>query len=228
MHSFEFCLSCRLGVKTSNNTAKKSFSIHCDTSSFHEYLKDVDTLTFSVHVDEINCDTPPKKLSIAGTPRHRVLENKRVSWTTGDLVGYCRVSQLKLNFRGELIQECPIINIFGNNCGFVTVALLFLERSQFCSKDASKGATEEKQIVPSSASSEKPKKRDICSEELPSCEEVMHQNPILSQSFESTFSSDESVMNYLRKIDPISLIGKCFFFSINLLFFFFFFFFFCI
>ena len=70
-------------------------------------------------------DGSPLPKHVIGTPRHRVLEKTRKSWSHEELVGNCTVTGLKLNARGELVQHCIISNTFGDDCGSLNVTFLY-------------------------------------------------------------------------------------------------------
>ena len=116
---------------------KTSIGVCCEAEIFHQYLRDAQQLVLSAHV----CDraaqgnlgkyspstSSPVPRHIQGTPRHRVIEKKRTRWCAGDLVGSCILDNLKLNSRGEYVDSCSIVNLFGDVVGFVDVTLLYYD-----------------------------------------------------------------------------------------------------
>ena len=139
--------------------ARASFAVCCDGHSFRQYLEDAQKLVFSLHISQdkvrpfqmeevanITTGSSSKNIlqpassnvfglssglpeHIIGTPRHRLLEKKRVQWSPGEEIGHATVLGLGLNVRGELVQECVVKNTFGDMCGSLNVTLLFHDTS---------------------------------------------------------------------------------------------------
>ncbi|KAF2367498.1 C2 domain [Trinorchestia longiramus] len=197
---------------------------------------------------------------LLGTPRHRLLEKQRTAWLPREEVGQVVVSNLKLNSRGELMTQCNVVNLFGDERGTLDVTMVYYENIALL-----KASLDEKEIFPLSQfsntgfSSEKNKylssenKENVnciptyelrspsviheCSNvvtvsdpnevsNLPtddschiSCDEItqpsekrpyemlLHDdNEFSTRRGSSVCVSDESVLAYLRQLDPRSLV----------------------
>lgn len=158
-------ISCYVRMPPDKSETRTTHLVTCSAASFRQYLSDMRNLRVTLKIGGEGCantqDTQdsfeqltqsPRRLE-GDTPRQRLLRRQqrlKKGWQDGDVVGSFVLQDLKLNARGDYVNEGRILDPAGDMIGSVVVTMVFLTGSL---EDFQQIKTQSEEMVPPQPSS---------------------------------------------------------------------------
>lgn len=133
---------CILRLPPEKSETRITHMVTCSAQSFRQYLSDMRNLHVTVKIggegrsytqdnqDNFDLHTQSPRRMEGDTPRQRLLRRQqrlKKGWQDGDVVGSFVLQDLKLNARGDYVNEGRILDSSGDMIGSVVVTMVFLE-----------------------------------------------------------------------------------------------------
>ncbi|RXG70275.1 hypothetical protein Avbf_08159 [Armadillidium vulgare] len=116
------------------------YDIRCDIKGLQRYFIDAEYLTVELSI------VSDKESDLQNSSHEHQIRKKK-EWKVGDFIGKFSLLDLKLNARGEYIQECSIYNNYGDHLGSVMIFILYTSGEQLVSVAKTKESRKENQTA---------------------------------------------------------------------------------
>lgn len=135
-------LSFDLRLPPEKSETRITHTVTCSAQSFRQYLSDMRNLHVTLKIggtgrpytqdnqESFELHTQSPRRMEGDTPRQRFLRRQqrlKKGWQDGDVVGSFVLQDLKLNARGDYVNEGRILDSSGDLVGSVVVTMVFLE-----------------------------------------------------------------------------------------------------
>ncbi|KAK7054607.1 hypothetical protein SK128_008007 [Halocaridina rubra] len=134
---------CILRLPPGKSESRITYYVTCGPRSFRQYLCDAGSLNVNIKIGGSGDEdmeeeeekenfghVTPSPRRLGESPRQSVLRRQlrlKRGWQDGDFVGSFLLPDLKLNSRGDYVNECRIIDSAADVVGTIVVTMIFLE-----------------------------------------------------------------------------------------------------